>query len=157
MNVTIHASDRVANTTGKEGPASRGRYQRYATKEIHALYPNAAVRWIWSADEQDFAVVIAVPDPAARYQIWATLHDAAQEVAQWATPLHPHSKAIGHVSGWNGQVPRSGFTPIITHPTCSPAHVMLVENEDGSSTWIDVDEDEARQARRSGFVRTELP
>ncbi len=157
MNVTIHASDRVANTTGKEGPASRGQYQRYATKEIHATYPNAAVRWTWSADTQDFEVVIAETDPVARYQIWATLHDAAQEVAQWATPLHPHSKAIGHVSGWHGAVPRSASTPIIKNPTCSPAHVLLVENEDGSSTWIEVDEDEARQARGSGFVTSELP
>lgn len=156
MNVTIHASDKVANTTGKDGPASRGRYQRYATKEIRALYPEAAVRWTWSADTQDFTVELALPDPAARYQIWATLHDAAQEVAQWATPLSPHHKAIGHVSGWDGQLPRSGFTPIIKHPQCSPARVMLVENEDGSCTWIDVEEDHAPQARASGFVRAEL-
>ena len=156
MNVHITATARLANTTCDRGAAPRGRFMRYAAREIVALYPDAWITWEWVDTAQDFGITLTPASPEVRYQIWATLHDAAQTPGAWV-PHAPPPQPVPPPKPARFEKPRSGFTPIIKHPTCSPAHVMLVENEDGSNTWIDMDEDEARQARRSGFVRTELP
>ena len=155
MNVHITATAHLANTTCNRGAAPRGRFMRYAAREIAALYPAAVITWDWVETAQDFTVDITPASPEVRYQIWATLHDAAQTPGAWV--LHaPPPQPVPPPQPARFEVPRSGFTPM-PRTVCHPAHVLLVENEDGSTTWIDMDEDEARQARRSGFVRSELP
>jgi len=152
VNVHITATARLANTTCNNGAAPRGRFMRYAAREIAALYPDANITWDWVETAQDFGITITPASPEVRYQIWATLHDAAQTPGAWnvhAPPPQPAPppKPAGFV------VPRSGFTPMPPPATvCHPAHVMLVQDDDGASHWIELDDDEARPALRSGFV-----
>lgn len=152
MNVHITATAQLANTTCNRGAAPRGRFVRYAAREIAALYPEAKITWEWVTSAPDFGITITpAAGPEVRYQIWATLHDAAQTPSAWEihTPPPqpaPPPKPAGFV------VPRSGFTPIVEPTVCHPAHVMLVQDDDGASRWIEVDDDEAPTALRSGFV-----